>query len=203
MHCLALDRNSLLTLTVISLLAACSAAESKSLVDDPPAAEGDDDDAEADDDDAAASSSSSSGKAKESPKPAPESADTTPASTAPATSPATGAAACCTTNGKSKGTCMPEALMPPEAKGQMPKDSCEEGNSCMPANMIKGEAVSCEARFPFGKGICMDKCFNDKLGTFGGIGLLSQEGCDETEFCTPCALLEKNMPEGMKVPGCE
>jgi hypothetical protein len=114
-----------------------------------------------------------------------------------------GGQACCTTNGKSNGVCMPGSILPADSQGAMPQDTCASSDVCMPAAMVQGKATSCDAGFLFGPGICLDQCFNSMLEVGGSLGVLSSDGCADTEVCTPCSFLQSQMPAGMALPGCQ
>ena len=102
--------------------------------------------------------------------------------------------ACCTTNGKSNGVCLAETAVPADQRDQTKKDTCAEGNKCLPASLVSGKPVTCKALL--GAGVCMDKCFNDMMKFGGDIGLLGQTTCGTTEVCVPCGL------SSTKIPGC-
>jgi hypothetical protein len=112
------------------------------------------------------------------------------------------AQACCTTNGKSNGICMSTSILPADKKDSMPRDTCPADNACMPAALFEGKPTTCNAGVFFGKGICMDTCFNPMLEIAGSLGLLSGKGCGETELCAPCQILLQQTPPGVPVPGC-
>ena len=105
--------------------------------------------------------------------------------------------ACCTTNGKSNGVCLPETAVPADQRDQTKKDTCATGNKCLPASLVSGKPVTCNSGV-FGAGVCMDKCFNDMMSFAGGIGILSSAGCGTTEVCVPCSLAGSS-----NVPGCK
>lgn len=102
---------------------------------------------------------------------------------------------CCTTNGKSNGTCLPETAIPAANKGDVVADTCSAGKMCVPTALATGAPVKCTAG-PFGMGgagVCMDQCFNSMLGIAGFV--FGNEGCGETETCVPCSLgKDKGLP---------
>jgi hypothetical protein len=110
------------------------------------------------------------------------------------------AQACCTTNGKSHGTCLPSSSLPAGTSSQTIQDTCTGDNKCVPASLVNGTPVTCNAGL-LGRGICMDNCFNSFLGIAGSIGFLSSEGCDTTENCVPCSFV-KMQGGSTPVPGC-
>ena len=109
---------------------------------------------------------------------------------------------CCTANGKSNGVCMPASVLPADKKDAMPQDTCAPADVCMPAAMVQGKGTSCNAGLLLGKGVCMDRCFNTMLKIAGVLRAIPQDACGETELCTPCSVLEEQMPPGIAVPGC-
>lgn len=116
------------------------------------------------------------------------------------TPPPAPAAPCCTTNGKSNGICIDASQVPPANKDDVKQLDCASGSMCVPAALAGGAPVKCDAGF-LGKGVCMDKCFNDMMSMAGGIGILSSDGCgSNTELCIPCSMASMG---GTKVPGCE
>jgi hypothetical protein len=110
---------------------------------------------------------------------------------------------CCSSNGKSAGVCMSNTILPADQKGAMPQDVCSSADVCMPAAMLQGKGTSCDAGLLFGKGVCMDSCFNTMLKVAGVLHALPQDVCGDTEICTPCDILAKNMPPGIAIPGCQ
>lgn len=129
-----------------------------------------------------------------------DTATATPAPTPDAGAPAQG---CCTANGVSNGMCLSSSVLPADHQDAMPQDTCAKTDVCMPASLIRGKPTTCDAAFPFDKGVCLDRCFSTFLKVGGAFHTLSQEGCGETELCTPCFILAKTMPEGITVPGCQ
>jgi hypothetical protein len=109
----------------------------------------------------------------------------------------TAAMPCCTTKGKSNGVCISESAIPEDQREDAPNDTCKEGDKCVPAAFVEGKPVKCDGGTLRGPGVCMDKCFNSMMGFAGSIGLLTTEGCGETEVCVPCKFLEDQ-----GVPGC-
>lgn len=115
---------------------------------------------------------------------------------APGTDGGGGAAlpACCTTNGVSNGVCLQETAVPADLRDQTKKDTCADGNKCLPAAQVTGKPVTCQALL--GAGVCMDKCFNDMMKFGGDIGVLGRTTCGATEVCVPCGF------SPTKIPGC-
>lgn len=107
-------------------------------------------------------------------------------------------AGCCTKNGKSNGVCIAEAAIPEDQRDKTKIDTCAQGNKCVPAAFVEGRPVKCAGNKLTGPGLCMDRCFDEMMSLAGTIGLLSTEGCGETEVCVPCKALE-----GQGVPGCD
>jgi hypothetical protein len=116
--------------------------------------------------------------------------------------PAPSAQPCCTSNGNSNGVCMSTSAFPAGSTNALPQDSCAKGNACVPAAMVQGKPTPCDAGVLLGAGICIDQCFSGVLRVGGGLGLLSSEGCGETEVCAPCSALSGMMPAGVTLPGC-
>jgi hypothetical protein len=113
------------------------------------------------------------------------------------TTPAKPPEACCTTNGKSSGICLPADAIPPEQKGDTIQDTCSGGNQCVPAALANGTPVKCNAGL-IGSGVCIDKCFSSLLSIGGTLGFLRGDGCSATEECVPCLFLK-----GKGAPGCQ
>jgi hypothetical protein len=105
---------------------------------------------------------------------------------------------CCTTNGKSNGVCLPETAIPEKMKDQTIDDTCTTGNKCVPAALVDFKPVKCNGGMILGKGICVDKCFNNMMAIGDTVGVLGQDVCSETEVCIPCRFLK-----GTGAPGCE
>ncbi len=104
--------------------------------------------------------------------------------------------ACCTSNGKSHGVCLPDSAIPASQQSSTSQQECATGNKCVPAAFVAGTPVKCDSGL-FGSGVCMDGCFNSMLSIGGQIGLLSSKGCDTSELCIPCSFVS-----GQGVPGC-
>ncbi|MBX3200738.1 MAG: hypothetical protein KF894_21555 [Labilithrix sp.] len=104
-------------------------------------------------------------------------------------------APCCTTNGKSNGVCIAESAVPEAQRDQTKQDTCAAANKCVPAAFVAGTPVKCNGFM--GSGVCMDKCFDDMMSFAGDIGILSNDGCGETEVCIPCTFVADK-----GVPGC-
>lgn len=106
-------------------------------------------------------------------------------------------AQCCTHKGVSHGTCLPESAIPAAQQKSTAQQECPTGEKCAPTSLVTGKPVNCDAGFIFGKGVCLDTCFNQNLSIAGDIGLLSGDGCDQHELCIPCSFVK-----GQGVPGC-
>jgi len=103
---------------------------------------------------------------------------------------------CCTTKGVSNGVCLPESAIPDAQRSKTKKDTCNTGDKCVPAAMVKNQPVKCSSSF--GAGVCMDQCFDDMMKIAGGIGILGRASCGSTELCIPCSFVS-----GQGVPGCQ
>lgn len=127
--------------------------------------------------------------------------------TAPHTSAEAGAPSdaqpCCTANGKSNGVCMSSNVLPADKRDAMPQDTCAKTDVCMPASLVQGKGTACNAGLLFGKGVCLDACFNTMLKIAGVLHALPQDACGESELCTPCSILKDQMPAGITIAGCE
>jgi len=103
--------------------------------------------------------------------------------------------ACCTTNGKSNGSCIDEKLIPADKRAETKLDTCSAGNKCVPTSFFQLKPVACNNEV-FGKGVCLDKCFDDMLAGIGSV-FLGKDVCGETELCLPCSLAS-----GRGIPSC-
>jgi hypothetical protein len=104
---------------------------------------------------------------------------------------------CCSHGAISNGVCISASAIPEDQRDDAMQDTCSAGNKCVPAAFVAGKPVTCSAGI-LGKGVCMDRCFDDMLGIAGDIGVLTSKGCGATELCVPCSFVED---EG--VPGCQ
>lgn len=106
---------------------------------------------------------------------------------------------CCTTKGVSNGICVVETAVPEDQRSKVKQDVCPAANKCVPRAFVENKPVKCQSGL-LGAGVCMDKCFDDMMGTASDIGLLSSAGCGATEVCVPCSFASSS---GQKVPGCD
>lgn len=99
--------------------------------------------------------------------------------------------ACCKkADGTAAGQCLAETAVPEDQRDEIGPQECAEGNKCVPAAFVQGTPTKCTLG-PF-DGVCLDKCFNSYLETFGG--LAASDDCGETEACIPCSVLPDNTP---------
>jgi hypothetical protein len=104
-------------------------------------------------------------------------------------------APCCTTKGKSNGSCIDEKLIPADKRDETKVDTCSAGNKCVPTTFFQLKPVACNNEV-FGRGVCLDKCFDDMLAGIGSV-FLGQDVCGDTELCLPCSLAS-----GRGIPTC-
>jgi hypothetical protein len=104
-----------------------------------------------------------------------------------------GMEACCKTGSHSGGVCIAETAVPASQRDQTIQETCPSGNKCVPASLVSNKPVTCSALL--GRGVCIDKCFNDLLSLASVV--LGQDGCGQTEVCLPCFAVKD-----MGVPGC-
>ncbi len=106
------------------------------------------------------------------------------------------AARCCTnkSSGASNGTCLAETAIPEKNRSDTKRDSCSAGEKCVPTAFVENKPVLCDAGI-IGKGVCLDKCFDDMLSLASVV--LKRDVCTSSEVCIPCAFA----PDG--TPGCK
>jgi hypothetical protein len=105
------------------------------------------------------------------------------------------AALCCTSKaGKSNGTCLAETAIPEKNRKDAKQDTCSSGEKCVPTAFLEGKPVACKPGLLGGKGVCLDKCFNDMLKMASIV--VGRDVCGDTEACIPCSFA----PQG--TPGC-
>jgi hypothetical protein len=110
--------------------------------------------------------------------------------------------ACCSSNGKSRGSCLPSTSLPAVAASGLEKKECPgAADLCVPNEEIDPTFVNpkCTASSLLGSydGVCISTCvkmdFLTQLGT-------AQGTCSADSFCAPCKNPLNGAPTG--APGC-
>jgi len=110
--------------------------------------------------------------------------------------------ACCTSNGKSRGSCLPSASLPAVAASGLEKKECPgAADLCVPSEELDQTFVNpkCTASSLLGSydGVCISTCVKMDFLTQLGTG---QGTCSTDSFCAPCKNPLTGAPTG--APGC-